>query len=97
MSEPLLLRALGTNDGATDVLVVSDVVFAEQLASVSLARLPPPCTRTHARVLQEWMDGLVPQSVGSTVVACTVARAQLALPVTGIQRIQMRAIHFTDA
>ena len=34
MSEPLLVRALGTNDGATDVLIVSDVVFAEQLASV---------------------------------------------------------------
>ena len=59
MSEPLLLRALGTNDGATDVLVVSDVVFAEQLASVSLARLPPPCTRTHARTCATGMDGWV--------------------------------------
>ena len=74
MSEPLLLRALGTNDGATDVLVVSDVVFAEQLASVSLARLPPPCTRTHARVLQEWMDGLVPQSVGYQYGGCVYCR-----------------------
>ncbi len=38
MAEAQLLRALGTADSATDVLIVSDIVFAEQLASVHACR-----------------------------------------------------------
>ena len=55
MSEPLLLRALGTNDGATDVLIVSDVVFAEQLASVSRVSAVHTHARTHVCYRNGWM------------------------------------------